>query len=283
VLLIAAPLLMAQTERAAPRGEAGRVQVEAVGQPAPPNPPPARPGDPPPPVAPPTSEAPPPAPSSPPLPVQSTVRTARSQETPSKPVHFEAAVFELELGADKIAALDMPELIRQSATPAACEQALRKLGAVRTLYRVDQSVSSVSERELRISSDVPYLGVRPERPRPAGALETRKTADGPEPGVPDAALLRQNAGVEFEITPLSPPPAPAEPTRLRVSADISAMGASSVRAAGDTTAPVFRHVRQAWQGSTANSAPALLLSLTGAEGRESAVAYITWLRVSEAR
>ena len=75
------------------------------------------------------------------------------------PAQFQAAVYEVQLGADKIGTLDSHTLTRQASTADTLLQSLSDMGNARILYRIDQPVNVLSD-QIQVGTNEPTAAMR---------------------------------------------------------------------------------------------------------------------------
>ncbi|TWT45307.1 hypothetical protein RAS1_17300 [Phycisphaerae bacterium RAS1] len=178
------------------------------------------------------------------------------------PLKFEAITYQIEIAADKVAAIDTQALASQGGSLVEFDKAIRALGAARVLYRADQTITIQGRNEIEIGGDVPII------------IGTSVTPAGQ----PQNQLSRQRIGAKIDIGGRWMFADGAHRAQAGVVVELSDTTPGNVDVGG-VKAPVFRSVRQNYGGELELGHPIVLLSVDGAGSLEAgkSVAYITRL------
>lgn len=221
----------------------------------------------------PPPESPRPAPPAPPPPREDAQRphppadVDRPAPVPPPAVRMEGTIYELALDEKAALSLDAARLAREFPALSAFDAEMRRLGAARVLYRLDQGVIFGGRREVRISSDQPYVSAVP-----SGA--SRKSASAPSEVV--TSLARKDVGAEFRLGGYWFLEGEVPVLAIELVLDMSSVTEGPVTLA-DVHLPVFRSLTQQYSGRVRFGEPIVLLTVDAAQNDRSAraVAYVT--------
>jgi hypothetical protein len=185
------------------------------------------------------------------------------------PARFQATVFQLDIAADQIAALDAKSLVSKVTTAPALEVALKGLGSARALYRVDQGIDLRTRSQLTIQSNVPVISS-------VSTVGDKKSTSVSRESLGAKFNLQSGLDAEDDLTGAIP---------LAITVEISALADSGVEIGG-ASAKVHRSVSQTNGGTMTLGKPVILIAADGVSvgnaptGKTMATAFVTLIELS---
>lgn len=173
---------------------------------------------------------------------------------------LEVSVFELLLPAERAAALEVSQLNASAATTATLQEALAEYGTVRLLHRFSQTVSTIRDNKLANDTNVPF--VRGSQIDSTGNVCSQ--------------VQYEDTGCRVEVD-CNWPSADYTFGHALVRVDVSMLGKSPLELVKGTNAPVFRNIKQQYNGAFAADRPYLLLSMDSEGNPDTLSAYVTRL------
>lgn len=193
----------------------------------------------------------------------------RPAPVPSPAVRMEGTIYELVLDEKETLSLDAAKLAREFPALSAFDKEMRRLGAARVLYRLDQGVILDGRHEVRIVSDQPYLSAST-----TGA--SHRTSSSPSEVV--MSFGRKDIGAKIQLDGHWRMDGEVPVLGLELVLELSGMTDSTV-ALPDVRLPAFRKLTQQYSGRVRFGEPIVLLTVDASKNDRSdlAIAYVTRL------
>ncbi len=178
---------------------------------------------------------------------------------PIRRTNLQLVVFEVELPVDVMHEIKTNELTARAETLTTLSAALKDLGNVRMLYRLDQMV------ELRRGRDVTRLTIGAQMPFVSGTTVS-------DSGQTSNSVQYRDVGCIVKLRGgWHTPPRGSS----RIDLELSSVTESGVELGNSVKAPVFRKLVQRFDGPIRAGTPIVLLSIDGSAKGDTASAYVT--------
>jgi hypothetical protein len=173
-------------------------------------------------------------------------------------VRLQVVVYEVKLPTEKIAGLNVDDLTAQARTPASLQETLSRLGPSRVIHHLDQGVDLQKETSVNIGTHSPFVQNRQAGPK----------------GQVNSSVSYEDVGGIVKLRGQWDPRSPERGT-AQINVELSTLSDSTVELSGNVKAPVFRKLRQQYDGPFVIGKPVLLLAADAQDSAGPAFAYVT--------